>query len=175
MLGDTETGATRRLVGWICAAAALQTALTIGHFAHGAHVYEDPSRYHVVAPALVAFASAIVAAAYFVMRPSRAALWVLAVVVSVPFVGVFGLFHGGFYHALKLAMYAAGMSPERLEELFDSPDFAAPNDLVFEVTGLSTLLVATGLAYLLARLLHSPLPRRSADAAGEGSIAAGRA
>jgi hypothetical protein len=145
----------RRLVGWLCAAVAAEAALTIGHFAHGAHVYDDSSRYHVVLPALCALALSSALAGLYARRPSRPALWALVVVVALPFVGMFGLYHGGFGHVAKLLAYAAGASPERLEELFDSPDFAVPNDIVFEVTGVSTLVAAVVVAYFLVRVVRS--------------------
>jgi hypothetical protein len=159
-------------------AITLETALTIGHFAYGARLYDDASRYHVVAPALVALVLSLLVAGHFARRPSRVALWVLVAVVAIPFVGLFGLYHGGYNHALKLAMYAGGTSPERLEEIFDSPDFAVPDDALFEVTGVSTFVVAVGVAYLLLRLVHSVRDGwagrsvRSAKAASEGATAA---
>jgi hypothetical protein len=153
----------RKRVGWLCGVLALEALLVVGHFAHGAHVYEDPSRYHVVLPTVVALVGSLLVGGHFMWRPSRVALWGFAIVIAVPFVGLFGLYHGGFNHALKLAMYAAGTSPERLEELFDSPDFAVPNDVVFEVTGVSTLL----------RLVRTPLDERPMTDGSERSPAAG--
>jgi hypothetical protein len=139
-------------VRWLSVGVTLQAALTIGHFAHGAHVYEDPSRYHVVAPALIALAASLIAAAFYARRPSRAALVAVVVVAGLPFVALFGVYHGGFNHVAKLLVFAAGASPERLEELFDSPDFALPNDVVFEATGVLTFIVGLAIAWALVRL-----------------------
>jgi hypothetical protein len=145
----------RRVVSQVCLAAAAQAGLTIAHFAHGARVYEDPSRYHVVAPALIAVALSLLVAGLYVRRPSRAVRAVLVAVVGLPFVAMFGLYHGGWSHAAKLLAFAAGLSPERLESIFDSPDFALPNDVVFELTGVATFAVGLVVALLLVRLLRS--------------------
>jgi len=152
---DERLGETRRLAGWLCLAVSTEAAVTIGHFVYGAHAYDDSSRYHVVAPALVALLVSLLLAGLYAWRPSRFALRALALVVAVPFVGMFGVYHGGFHHAAKLLVYAAGASPERLEAIFDSPDFAVPNDVVFEVTGCSTLLASIAVTYLLVRLVRA--------------------
>lgn len=147
--------AARRVLSRVCLAAAAQAGLTIAHFAHGAGVYDDPSRYHVVAPALIALALSLLVAGLYARRPSRAARAVLVAVVGLPFVAMFGLYHGGWSHAAKLLAFAAGSSPERLEAIFDSPDFALPNDVIFEVTGVATLVVGLVVAFLLVRLARS--------------------
>jgi hypothetical protein len=178
MLSDAReagVGGTRRLLGWLSFAVSLQAAVTIGHFAHGAHVYEDPSRYHIVAPALVALTLSLLLAGVYAWRPSRAWLWALVVVVGVPFVGMFGLYHGGFSHALKLIMYAAGTSPERLAEIFDSPDFAVPNDGVFEVTGLLTLFASLVIVHLFVRLVRASKRSRSSSSLAPDTTATGGA
>jgi hypothetical protein len=146
---------TRRNLGWLCAAVSTEAALTIGHFAYGAHVYDDSSRFHVVTPTLVALLLSLSLAGVYAWRPSRVARWALTLVVAIPFVGLLGLYHGGFNHAAKLLACAAGTSPERLEEIFDSPDFAVPNDVLFEVTGVSTFVASIAVAYLLVRLARA--------------------
>src|SRR6266540_6291055 len=75
-------------------ATAAETAVTIGHFVYGARLYDDPGRLHVVAPALVALLLTGALTALFAWRPSKLALGALSVVVAVPFLAVFGLFHG---------------------------------------------------------------------------------
>jgi hypothetical protein len=144
-----------RRVGALSLAVTLQAALVVGHFAHGAHIYDDPSRYHVVAPVLVLLVTALSFAGVYAWRPSRAALSALVGAAGAPFVGVFGLYHGGFSHAAKLVLYAAGVPAERLVAVFDSPDFSMPNDAVFEVTGVLTLVVGGVIALLLARLVRA--------------------
>jgi hypothetical protein len=167
----------RRLVAWLLAATAAQAALTLGHFEHGACVYDDPGRTHVVAPILAAVAVVAVLAGLFARRPGPLTLWPLVVTIAVPFVAVFGAYHGGFSHVLKLASWAAGSTPAQLLETFDSPDFAVPNDVVFEVSGVATLVAGGAIAALLARLLrvtrHGRDLRRAAAAAPAPSAARG--
>jgi hypothetical protein len=152
----------RRDLRWLFGATAAQAALTIGHFAHGAHVYDDPSRLHVVVPTLVCLALVAGLALVAARRPTPLALWPLAVAVAGPFVALFGLYHGAFGHGLKLALFATGTSPERLLEIFDSPDFATPNDLVFEATGLATLVASVFVTVHLGRLLCAAQSRAAA-------------
>jgi hypothetical protein len=160
---------SRRLLLWLELATAGQAGLFIGHFAFGARIYDDPSRYHVVVPAIIAFAITAGLAALYASRGGWLALWLLALAVAVPFVGVFGLYHGGFSHALKLLCFYGGMAPDRVESIFDSPDFAMPNDAVFEVSGLATLLVAGMITYLLVRVVHAARrPIGGASVAGSG-------
>lgn len=144
----------RRAVSWVVIAAVVETALTVAHFLYGAHIYDDPSRDHVVVPAFVSLGLVAAPGMLFVWRPSALTLWPFVAVVALPFVGMFGLYHGGFGHVCKLALFATGTTPERLEEIFNSPDFAVPNDALFEATGVSTLLVGLLVAYLLVRLLR---------------------
>src|SRR5262245_42799407 len=133
-------------------AVAAETAVTVGHFLHGAHVYDDPSRGHVVAPALAFLVLAAALISVFAWRPRASAYWLLAVGIGVPFVGVFGLYHGAFSHGLKLLLFASGISPAQLLQLFDSPDFAMPNDLVFELTGLLTFVASAVVTWFLVRV-----------------------
>ncbi len=141
-------------MAFLAAAVSAQAVLVIGHFLLGARIYDDPSREHVVVPTLIALVIALGLSAAYATRPSRPLRWALATVVSVPFVAVFGLYHGGFGHGLKLAFYAAGTPPERLLEIFDSPDFAMPNDAAFEITGVATLVVGLVVAWWLVRLVR---------------------
>jgi hypothetical protein len=81
-------------------------------------------------------------------------LWLLTATVVLPFIVIFGGYHGGFSHVIKLLVYAAGTSPERLQEIFDSPDFAVPNDLAFEASGVFCFVAAVVVAWTLVRLLR---------------------
>ncbi|HET6922278.1 MAG TPA: hypothetical protein VFI16_03930, partial [Anaeromyxobacteraceae bacterium] len=145
-------------------AVAVETAVTLLHFLHGARSYDDPGRLHVVGPALAALALVAALTGLFLYRPGRLALGALALATAVPFLGVFGLYHGGWSHGLKLAAFHAGASRETLERLFGSPDFAWPDDLVFEASGLLGLAAAAAVALLLARLVRQAHRRKGAGA-----------
>ncbi len=159
-----EESAAARTAKALLLAAAAETAITIQHFAHGARTYDDPGRLHVVIPAIVALTLAAASTGLFLWRPGKLTLAALFVVVVIPFVGVFGLFHGGYHHALKLMLFLAGASQETLERLFMSPDYALPDDFMFELSGVLGLAAGALVAYLLVRLL-----REARRAPGTGS------
>jgi putative ABC transport system permease protein len=147
-------------------AATAEAVITLLHFLHGARTYGDPGRLHVVVPVLVSLALVAATTGLFVWRPGRLTLAPLAAVAAVPFVGVFGVFHGGYSHVLKLAAFAAGASPETLARLFASPDYAFPDDVPFEATGVLGFAAAAAVAWLLVRLV-----REAHGAPGPGSSA----
>jgi hypothetical protein len=136
-------------------AAAVQTALVVTHFVYSAHRYDDPLRMHVVAPAVGFLLVAGALATLYAWRPSPWTLWPLVGEVGFAFVGVFGGYHGGFNHLTKDILYFTGTSPERLAQIFDTPDFAAPTDLMFELSGLATLFAAAPVAVHLVRLVRA--------------------
>lgn len=150
-----------RTAAWLVLAVAVETAITLLHFVHGARTYGDPGRLHVVVPGLVLLGIAAAAAGLFRWRPGRLTFAPLVLATAVPFVGVFGLYHGGFGHVLKLAAFAAGASREALEARFASPDYAFPDDVPFEATGVLGFVAAAAVAWLLVRLARQVhrLPR----------------
>jgi len=151
-------------------AVAAETAIVVAHFAHGARVYDDPYRLHVVEPALVAFVVTLALTALSVWRPYKVTIVALATLVSVLFVGMFGLFHGGYSHVLKDVFFVAGASTDTLETYFMNPDYAYPDNVVFEAGGILTLVAAAFVANRLTRFVRTawaaPLPHRSRVAGG---------
>jgi putative ABC transport system permease protein len=135
-------------------ATAAQTAVVIMHFLHGARTYDDPGRLHVIVPALVALALAAALTGVFLWRPRPTTLIPLFLVTAIPFVAVFGLFHGAYGHALKLILFFSGASKETIEWLFMSPDYVWPSDFLFELSGVLTLVAAALVAYWLQRLVR---------------------
>lgn len=145
-------------------AAAAETGVTLLHFLHGARIYDDPGRLHAVGPALAFLTLAAALTWLFLHRPGRLTLGALVLATAVPFVGVFGLFHGGWSHAAKLAAFHTGTSRETLERVFASADFAHPDDVVFEASGLLGLAAAMVVAFLLVRLVREARGRSGAGA-----------
>ncbi len=154
-----QSEAAARTARAMLLAAAAEAAITVLHSVHGARTYDDPGRLHMIGPALAMLGLAAALTWLFLRRPGRPALAALAVATAVPFVGIFGLVHGGWSHALKLAVFHAGASPETLESIFMSPDFAIPEDAAFEASGVLGLAAAAVVAVLLVRLLRQAWPR----------------
>jgi hypothetical protein len=150
--GDARPGVAKALLR-LAVATSAEAAIVVGHFLYSAKLYDDPYRAHPVAPIVLSLALVLLLATLY-WRSGRALfLWLLTAVVGLPFVGIFGAYHGGFSHILKLALYASGASPERLQDIFDSPDFAVPNDAVFEASGVACFAAAGVVAWALVRLL----------------------
>ncbi len=148
-------------------AVGAEAALVLMHFAHGARTYDDPGRLHVVVPTLVGAALVALLTGAFLRYPGKGTLAALVAVTAVPFVGMFGLFHGAWGHVLKLALFFAGAPKVTLEWLFLSPDYAYPDDLPFEITGVLTFVAAVWVAHLLLRLCREL--RKGPDAGAQES------
>ncbi len=161
--GENGSGAARA-AKTLLLATGVETAVTIAHFLHGARRYDDPGRLHVVVPALVALALAAALGGVFIWRPRPLTLIPLFLVTAIPFVGVFGLFHGAYGHVLKLILFFSGAPQEIIEWLFMSPDYAWPGDFIFELSGVLTFVAAAFVAYWLLRLV-----RLTSGGVGSGS------
>jgi putative ABC transport system permease protein len=145
---------TTRAAKALVVAAAAETAITIGHFVYGAHVYHDPGRLHVVEPALAFLVAAAAVTALFVWRPGRLTLAFVGLAVGGPYLALFGLFHGAYSHVLKDVLFLAGAPDDTLERLFMSPDYVRPNDVLFEASGVLGLVAAAVVACWLLRLFR---------------------
>ena len=152
-MSDAQPGVAKALLRLVIATTA-EAAIVIGHFVYSARIYDDPYRAHPVTPVLVALALVVALTIVFWRKGWSAALWLLTATVALPFIVMFGGYHGGFSHVIKLLMYAAGTSPERLQEIYDSPDFAVPNDFAFEASGVLCFVAAAVVAWTLVRLLR---------------------
>jgi hypothetical protein len=152
--GDARSGVAKAILRLVIATSA-EAAIVVGHFLYAARLYDDPYRAHPVEPVAIAVVVVILLAVVFWRTGSAAALWLLSAAVAIPFVGMFGGYHGGFLHVAKLVMFAAGTSPESLEAIIDSPDFAVPDDLVFETSGVLCLVTAVVVAWTLVQLLRA--------------------
>lgn len=143
-----------RAVVALLLAVALETAITIGHFVYGARLYDDPSREHVVLPAIVLLAAALALGGLYHWRPTRLNRALLAAEIAVAYLLLFGTYHGAFGHGIKDLLFFGGMSGDELARLFDSPDFVVPDDVFFEASGLATFLAALIVAFFLKRLFQ---------------------
>jgi hypothetical protein len=152
---DRPIATPRRLVGILLGLAAGEAALTIGHFVYGAELYDDPSRLHVVGPAIAFLVIAGALGVLYLWRPRWWTLALFALELVAVDIGLLGIYHGAFNHAVKDILYHVGVGAERLQQIFDSPDFTVPNDVVYEVTGLLTAVFATYVGIYLVRLVRA--------------------
>lgn len=154
-----------RAVKFLVLGTTAQAIAIITHFVYGARLYEDEGRLHVVAPAIIALILSTALAVAVWLRPSKPLFGVLALVTFLPFVAMFGIFHGAYTHVLKDILFFTGAPQQTLEFLFMSPDFIMPNDVWFEVGGSLTFPVGLFVAYRLHRLWREV----SAPSSGAGT------
>lgn len=129
-----------------------QTAILIGHCVFGARLYEEPGRLHLVHPAIGLLIATIAVVRLFAWRPNKVLFGLVSLFVTVPYIGMFGLYHGFYSHLLKNAMFFAGASEETLEHLFMSPDYVLPNNAIFEISGIIGFVVTIFVSYRMVRL-----------------------
>lgn len=108
----------------------------------------------MVGPAIVFLVATLAVISLFRRRPNKFHLAVVALCAAVPYVGIFGLFHGAYTHLLKDLMFFAGASDETLEKLFMSPDYVRPGNIAFEFSGVLGFVAAIFVGYWLVRLVR---------------------
>lgn len=111
-------------------------ALTVVHHVYGGILYDTPWRIHGVALGVLGLVIAGVA----YRRRSRPA-WARGYLLTsgLLFGVVVGLFEGGYNHAVKDALFAVRLDPATLARLFPPHPWVAPDDALFEVTGVLQL------------------------------------
>jgi hypothetical protein len=146
-------------------------AAFVGEHAYGAARYGTPIRLVGILPLGLLLVLALWLLTRHARTGGRLALSAGAIIVAVGFIGLAGVFEGGFNHALKLAFYFAGTSDDRLQGLFGGPNFVVPNDVMFEGVGTATLVLAVPVATHLGQLLRfARSPKRNAWLVGAGAL-----
>jgi len=133
-------------------------AVTTVRHVCGAYLYNTLWRLH--AALISTLATALIAVCLRLLRRHAnnsigvAASWTFVTVTFlVPFLG-FGLFEGGYNHALKIALYFAHASPALMARLFPPPTYEMPNDAFCEVTGVLQVIPGFVTGYYLYRFLQ---------------------
>lgn len=132
--------------------------VTTIHHGYGAYHYHTPWRLHAAA---ISGAATLLMAGLLILFRSRSVIihslarcgfMVLALIV--PFLA-FGVFEGGYNHALKDLLYLLNASPKLTLRMFPPKLYELPNDAFFEVTGVLQIVpgVLTGY-YLLDIVRH---------------------
>ncbi len=64
----------------------------------------------------------------------------------VAWVGVVGVFEGGYSHLVKVVLWLAKVPPAKLEKLFPPNEYVLPDDIFFEASGILTFAIGMWLA-----------------------------
>jgi hypothetical protein len=171
MVSTPADSGVRRTALLLLLPVAVETILIVAHFVYGAHTYDDDSRLHVVVPAIVSLCIAAALVGLTIWRPGLPTLGLTILGISIPYVAVFGLFHGAYSHLLKDVMFFHGASSETLESMFGSPDYAYPDNVVFELSGIASFVVSCAVVFRMVRLVKA-VRLQSAAAKRTASVAA---
>lgn len=132
-------------------------ALTSIHHGYGAYVYNTPWRLHAViisgAVTLLMAGLLKVSDSFRSQRLGNAALWGFISVGLFVAVG-FGIFEGGYNHAVKDTLYFWNCSPALMWRLFPPDRYEMPNDTFFEVTGVLQIIPGVLTGYYLFQLVR---------------------
>lgn len=135
-------------------------ALTTVHHVYGGLVDGSTRRLTiplVLAPAVLTSVGALLGYRRSGRRPLLIAY---ASVTGVVFVGLLGVFHGGYAHVYKDLVFLLG-APSRLYFALNPDEHFPPDDLFFEVTGVLEVATAAMVGITTLRLLRG---RRAATA-----------
>jgi hypothetical protein len=123
-------------------AILVEWVITALHHFEGGLVYGTPNR--TFAPLIFAIPLLITFGLLYVYKRTRQgfALALFSITTLLLWVGVIGLFEGGYNHTVKVAFYLTGVSPAVMERFFPSYEYVWPNDAFFETSGILTLIAS---------------------------------
>jgi hypothetical protein len=126
-------------------------ATTFVHHIYGGIVFESAERI-----VLAAIFSAVFAATVWLHRLRRSRRWATYAynaIVTVFWVGLLGLYEGGYNHTLFVLLRLADAPPPLVASLYPAGpgEGGAPDDVFFQATGVLT--------FVMALLVAFPLPR----------------
>jgi hypothetical protein len=111
------------------------------HHIYGAIIYNTPWRLHVIFFAVPVMIAVWVLGYFYTRNPGRI-LWVsyLLAVLLFP-VLMIGLYEGVYNHLIKNIVFPFTGNSSFFKLLFPPPAYEAPNDLLFELTGILQALI----------------------------------
>lgn len=110
-------------------------ALTTVHHVYGGIVDRSTGRLVVPLVLAPAFVGSVVTLVAYRRSGRRGLLIAHASVTGIVFVGLLGIFHGGYAHVYKDLVYLLG-APSNLYVALNPDEHYPPDDLFFEVTGV---------------------------------------
>jgi hypothetical protein len=124
-------------------------ATTFVHHIYGGIVFESVERI-----VLAAVFSAVFAATVWLHRLRRFSRWAAYAhngIVTVFWVGLIGLYEGGYNHTLYVLLRLADAPPSLVGSLYPGPGEGGADDVFFQATGVLTLVMALLVAFPLPR------------------------
>ena len=121
---------------------ALSAVVAIHHAYEAGH-YQDPPKLLGLGFAVVLLAATLAA----LRRYERTSLWAYALssATLAVWIGLFGLYQGGYDYLTKNVLFALGAAPATLTTLFPT-EHIPPTDVFHEGSGILMFVVAIGLA-----------------------------
>ena len=147
--------------------------LTAIHHGYGAYIYQTPWRLHA---AIVSGTVTLLMGGLLTlfrsphMRVRALARFCFVILgLLVPFLG-FGIFEGGYNHAVKDILYFSNGSPETMRRLFPPERYELPKDVFFELTGVLQIVPGVLAGYYLLQLAQKIRRGHSAPSEERHSI-----
>lgn len=125
------------------------------HHAYGAWIYDTPWRNHIITQGGFWLILSLAFLAVYQIWKKKAVAWIFVVFAGFFFVGAIGLYEGLYNHLLKNILFFAGISQETMQVLFPPPTYEMPNDVLFEATGMLTLVISLWCGFTFFRFIKS--------------------
>ena len=135
--------------------------LTSIHHAYGAYIYHTPWRLHVLALSIPVLALNFMAKKRHRNKVIFYSAYSVNLIASILLIG---FYEGVYNHLIKDLLFYIGTNSEIMSNLFPAPKYVMPNDLFFELTGISQALVLIPIIFYFGKtgflmLAYSCLPK----------------
>lgn len=111
------------------------------HHVYGAIIYDTPWRLHIIFFAVPAMLLVLTLGYFYARQPGKVLLvsYLLAVLLF-PMLMI-GLYEGVYNHLIKNIVFPFTGNSSLFKVLFPPPTYEAPNDVIFELTGILQALI----------------------------------